>query len=153
VNNPLGEGQDSKPTSGLNDRLMGSITQFIIGAFVVLILVFWASAIWSSCQQSKSEARWFDLTKAGFTVLGSAFTLILGYYFGHRLGAQEADRKVREKDNDLRKAKDAVADNKQAVDELVERISENITPDAPEKLANASRRQSGKPAAKQSSGS
>jgi hypothetical protein len=70
---------DSKLRSG--SEMTRTVTFVVLIAYIFILVSFIASGYFAS---DKPEPAWFDLVKSGFTTLGSALTLILGYYFGQR---------------------------------------------------------------------
>lgn len=126
-----------KPTSrnGILDNMAPNIAIIVLFAYVILLFVLTGISCFNTNQ------AWMELTKAGFTTLGSALTLILGYYFGQKQVAEEAKRETQATNEQLVK-------ERQKTSQLVELAKATATPSEPDDLSalDQSRLQAGRPA-------
>ena len=98
----------------------------IIVLFAYVLLLFLLTII--SWIKGAAEKEWLELTKTGFTTLGSALTLILGYYFGQKQVVEEAKR-------ESQKTNEELAREKQKTSQLVENLAANPTANEPEDIS------------------
>lgn len=85
------------------EKVTQSVTVIILCAYIALVAFFtWAANVSSANPTGEHYKNFFELTKTGFTTLGSALTLILGYYFG-----QKAEEKKKDIEVQTAKAKEA----------------------------------------------
>ena len=116
--------QSSSSESASEGRIF-AIASWLFVAYVVLVLLFLLVSVYLHGTDGQVNKEWFEMTKTGFATLGSAFTLIIGYYFGQKNVAQELRQKV----------KDTEEDAKERLQRLAEKLrttgTENQSPDKP----------------------
>jgi hypothetical protein len=125
---------DNKPDTGPMTKIKG-IFENLAGNIALIVLLSYVSLLFLltliSCRaQVSAQSQWLELTKTGFTTLGSALTLILGYYFGQKQVAEEAKRETKKTSEELDK-------EKQKTSELVANLVANPTPSEPENLRDS----------------
>jgi Na+/proline symporter len=92
---------------------------------LTIVLLFIISA-------DKNEPVWTDIVKTGFTTLGSAFTLILGYYYGHR-PITEVNEAIAKADENAISEKE---ENQKKVAALIDNFTDKKDPSQPDSLEN-----------------
>ncbi len=114
------------------------VTFVVLTSYIVILSGFVLAGIFADGRPNKD---WFELVKLGFTTMGSALTLILGYYFGQRevLAVKELKE---EADQRIQEVEAAGAKN---VGEILTVMTRGVTPNQPESIAEAKLR-TGKPA-------
>jgi len=98
------------------------VTLIVLVAYIALLLAF---VVITCVAGVDSKASWFDLMKTGFTTLGSALTLILGYYFGQKQVAQEIEREKEQEGEEEKRIR------------LINLLKANTTENQPDDLSKA----------------
>ena len=111
---------------------MRRITAWILGVFSGLLLTFCVIGAVFDYSAKQNASKWFDLAENGFTSLGTAFTLVLGYYFGQKQVAKEA-------------AQDAEKEKEAFINQVQQTLA---TPDQPEDRSRAPKVQRDRPSGK-----
>jgi hypothetical protein len=118
------------------DLMTRNITLIILISYVVLLAGFTFMTGWKG--DADKDGKWFDLTRNGFTTLGSALTLILGYYFGQKQVTQELKREQEGTIAELNKAEDGKEQAVERVRGLVGLLQvQPQTPSQPDSLKDA----------------
>ncbi|MDR3460306.1 MAG: hypothetical protein P4N60_22990 [Verrucomicrobiae bacterium] len=123
-----------------------NITFVILGAYIALVVFFFLESIWSGKDSPEPNQKWYDLIKTGFTTLGSAFTLVLGYYFGNKQVQDFKQVKEEQRQNENKiKAEEVVKRQ-----DLIQKLMEPVTEPATDNLTDAANegntlRQTGRP--------
>jgi hypothetical protein len=117
-------------SKGFLENMAPNIALIVLFAYVLLL--FLLTII--SCVKGSTETQWLELTKTGFTTLGSALTLILGYYFGQKQVAEEAKRETQKTSEELDK-------EKQKTSQLVANLTANPTASEPDDLSQIDKSQ------------
>jgi type VI protein secretion system component VasK len=103
-----------------------SVTLIVLLSYVIFIATFTLI----SGLGGQAEEKWFELMKGGFTTLGSALTLILGYYFGQKQVAEELKRDKDQTVADLKKKED------EKRTDLLNKLKEQATESQPASFAD-----------------
>ncbi|MEM9023150.1 MAG: hypothetical protein AAGB22_05385 [Bacteroidota bacterium] len=90
------------------------VTMGVLILFSVIMVLLWHSANGASVEcpndtdkiNPEYNKAWMGYFQTGFTVLASALTSIIGYYFGNR-GIQDAEKRAQEADQSQAAAQDA----------------------------------------------
>ncbi len=108
-----------------------NVTLIVLLSYVALVGVFTTI----TGMGGSSEEKWLELTKTGFTTLGSALTLILGYYFGQKQVSEEVKKQVTQQLNEEKekKVKEVQEEARKKLEQLVAKVSELPTPPQTEK--------------------
>jgi len=120
------------------------VTVIILIAYISLTIWFCLAAkdAFASSKDSSTPSKFyenfFDLAKIGFTTIGSAFTLILGYYFGQRIEEQKREAQVKQAEAQAQSAKERLLAEEAASalskKELLAKVSASAVESQPDDL-------------------
>jgi len=101
------EKQVSSADTGGHHLGANEIAKWLLASFVVslvALLVVNVGILWGTGDCDKA---WFELLKSGLSLLGTAMTTVIGYYFGTR-DVRNAERRLNEKTEEAKEAKESV---------------------------------------------
>ncbi len=116
-------GKPPPDSTTTGDTVTRDVTMIILIAYIILVVISFVVASMPGANQQ----GWFDLTKTGFATLGSALTLILGYYFGQKQVTQEVKQ---ESQKTIQKIKAEAEESKNALVGLLKTMPAQSEPES-----------------------